>query len=460
MKDEFSEYYPLTKGELEDLWSRSVIVLDTNVILRLYRLSQKSVGEILELLNTMKDRIWIPYQVSLEYNRNRLEKIKESEGAYKTITEIVNSFIVKCDEKIREYSGYGIHPVIDMENNISEILEFAKKRMEIINKEHSDRSTSDHYHALHEKIGEIFRGRIGSDFSIDDLDALILRAKANLDKGVGPGSADYQDKRQKKLSDRECCGDFIIWESIIAESKARGCPVIFVTEDTKSDWWLRKDGKTVGPLPELRKEFRIRAGCTVYFYRFQQFLELSREHFGRNISDATVEDVKDKIVDELERIIDRKSADQSIIDSARNALDREVLLRSITERERDALDLDNIRISAAEFEKARQAGLSFEQMRRASVDFEVYRRIAQEAEIRRIQFEENTLRSERRRLEIAIDELSRKIHLLDTREIREGNDQRAFEISKLMEEYDRVQRDIRSIDERLIRSESTRRSMQ
>ncbi len=430
------------------LWDKAIIILDANVLLRLFRLNQKSVSEILDLLNTMRNRIWIPYQVGLEYNKNRLEKIKESELSYNTIVDIVQNFIIKCETKMREYSGFGVHPVVDMESGINEILEFTKKKMEIITKEVSERSTSNHYSELHDRIGKIFEGKIGKDHADDVIEKLIKKAKDQLERGIGPGSADYEERRRKKLPDRECCGDFLIWEAMIEEAKSRGCSVIFVTEDAKSDWWLRKDGKTIGPLPELRRDFHARVDNTIYFYRFQQFLEISRNYFGKKISDDTVNDVKETGEDELD-ISDSSELDQRqrAMARARSAMDRELLLRKLARAD----------ISARELDKIRQSMLALEQRRSTSGAVESLHHERQQAELRRLQYEDAALSADLRHLEFAADDILRRISNLDTREIREGNERVALEISKLMDERENILKQIRSLNHALAENSAARR---
>ena len=80
VRDLFAEYYPLTDAQVEECVVRGTIVLDTNVLLGLYRFSTEERKTLFEFLTKAKDRHWIPYQVALEYQRTRLSVVAQQAG--------------------------------------------------------------------------------------------------------------------------------------------------------------------------------------------------------------------------------------------------------------------------------------------------------------------------------------------------------------------------------------------
>src|SRR5699024_1918266 len=52
-------------------------------------------------------------------------------------------------------------------------------------------------------------------------------------------------------------------------------------------------GKTVGPRPELVKEFKDRANNTFHMYQADRFLELARENLDEQVSDEIVEEIRE-----------------------------------------------------------------------------------------------------------------------------------------------------------------------
>ena len=93
MRSSFCGYYPPTPDDYERLWKEATIVLDTNVLLNLYRLPTSARDEFLTVLDLLKDRLWVPHQVALEFQRNRLTVIaaerKSTEDALSSAQEIV-----------------------------------------------------------------------------------------------------------------------------------------------------------------------------------------------------------------------------------------------------------------------------------------------------------------------------------------------------------------------------------
>lgn len=75
MQKKFFGYYAPTQVEYEKIWANALIVVDTNVLLSLYRLPKTAREEFLLVLTKLKSRLWIPYQVALEFQSNRLSVI-------------------------------------------------------------------------------------------------------------------------------------------------------------------------------------------------------------------------------------------------------------------------------------------------------------------------------------------------------------------------------------------------
>ena len=68
---------------------------------------------------------------------------------------------------------------------------------------------------------------------------------------------------------------------------------MLVTDDKKEDWWERFKGKTVGPRPELVKEFKDSTSNTFHMYQADRFLELARENLGEQVSAEIVEEIRE-----------------------------------------------------------------------------------------------------------------------------------------------------------------------
>ena len=73
MNNHYPEFKPLSADEIDAIWKGAIIVLDTNILLNLYRYSEETRDDVLSVMEKMKDRLWMPYQVGLEYFNNRVK---------------------------------------------------------------------------------------------------------------------------------------------------------------------------------------------------------------------------------------------------------------------------------------------------------------------------------------------------------------------------------------------------
>ena len=87
MRGLFPEYYALPEEDFSKLWDGCLFILDTNILLNLYRYSPKTRGKFFEFLNRLSSRLWLPHQVAKEYQHQRLNVIVEQEESYKRMKE-------------------------------------------------------------------------------------------------------------------------------------------------------------------------------------------------------------------------------------------------------------------------------------------------------------------------------------------------------------------------------------
>lgn len=112
MKNKFSGYYHPDSAFFDTLFKDAIIILDTNILLDLYRVSPKTSKELIEIIKKLGERIWIPYRVASEYHRNLFsvvgDQIKKYEDATKAMDpyerlswrrEIILSFLMNYTKK-------------------------------------------------------------------------------------------------------------------------------------------------------------------------------------------------------------------------------------------------------------------------------------------------------------------------------------------------------------------------
>ncbi|WP_268842466.1 PIN-like domain-containing protein [Aeromonas enteropelogenes] len=97
----FKGFYNPNEAELNSAWKNenTLFVFDTNVFLNLYGYAEQTRNDFFELLTAISHNIWIPYQVGLEYQRRRLETIRDEKAIFIKINEHLDKIdkVFKCD---------------------------------------------------------------------------------------------------------------------------------------------------------------------------------------------------------------------------------------------------------------------------------------------------------------------------------------------------------------------------
>jgi hypothetical protein len=296
MKEQFPGYYYPPDEDFAKLWIDCLFVFDTNILLNLYRYEITTRNEFIGTLQDakIKDRIWIPYQVALEYHDERSHVIKSLINAYDEIEKSVKDSHAKIKKRLESCKGR--HPIIDVEeiigslnSNCGSILEKLEQKKEA----HPDWNTKDE---IRDKIYTLFDKKVGSPYSQEKLDKIYQEGELRYKYRIPPG---YEDRPEKKKFPYKQYGDLVLWLQLIDHSKKVHMPTIFVTDDNKKDWWDKDNGRDSSPRPELIQEFFLETGMAFYAYSPKQFIEGAEKYLNIKFTP--------KAIDEIERV---KQADE------------------------------------------------------------------------------------------------------------------------------------------------------
>ena len=243
MKNTIKEFLDLSTDEKNTLWENCIFVFDTNVLLNLYRYTKKTREILLEALEKLNSRIWMPEHVAYEFMKSRPEVVFEVIDGYDKFGKKIEEFLSTCREELR------------LENNTLEIDKLKKLLNEWLDEV---RGTNLEVQSLSEdfilrKLLKLFDGKVGEPFEETEMKQISQEGKERYEKEIPPGYKDAKKKTGKV--ENNIYGDFIVWKQILRYAKENKRDVIFVTSDQKEDWWLKVSGRTVGPRIELRKEF-------------------------------------------------------------------------------------------------------------------------------------------------------------------------------------------------------------
>lgn len=85
MDNLFSGYLPQRLNT--DNFKDSIIVFDTNVLLNIYRLQPQSIKNFFRALTRVKQQVWIPHIVAIEYNSLRTNVLQQEKEFLNKITK-------------------------------------------------------------------------------------------------------------------------------------------------------------------------------------------------------------------------------------------------------------------------------------------------------------------------------------------------------------------------------------
>lgn len=293
MQELFWGYYKPTEEEFKKLWNKGVFVFDTNILLNLYRYSEKTRERLFEILYLLKDRIWIPHQVAYEYQEGRLNTISEQSDPYEEIQKILDEYLENLNKLVNRYSKRHSFTSFVEENKIISTATRANKRISKTLKEKIKQDPNLIEEDIHrDKIDNLFSGKIGNPYDEEEVQKIYKQVKSRFEKEIPPG---YKDK--KKPSYRKQYGDAIIWFQLIDYAKTQNKPIIFVTDDAKEDWWKIHKGKTISPRPELIQEMKSEANVNFWMYTGDRFLMYAEEYLKLLEEPEVIEEAKEIRVD-------------------------------------------------------------------------------------------------------------------------------------------------------------------
>lgn len=282
---------------------RHFFVLDASAILNLYRYPKKARDDLVSVLKKISDRLWIPHQAALEYQRNRLKVVAEQKSRFAEARGAATSAVRELESYFSSLRNR--HALIDPEGlleGVRTLVANFTEKLDELEKTQFDVQEDDPIRA---ELDSIFAGKIGAAPTAEAI-AQICQDGARrfatneppglMDEGKGKDGKAFYSYGGVKYEAR--FGDLILWEQLLRYAQGASIKsVIFITDDNKPDWWLKIDSKgekNIGPRPELIEEIRRRAGVEgFYMYGSAQFLQHAHHYLRTQVSEDTIADVRE-----------------------------------------------------------------------------------------------------------------------------------------------------------------------
>lgn len=287
MRTKYQHYFKKSEKELKIIWEKASIVFDANCLLNLYRYSDSAKDEFLSILVKLEKRIWLPEQAASEFFQNRLSEISKQSKTYDENIKLIETL----KDNLSNNRGHPFLPKKQLEDFLKS-LDLAKTNF--------DTAKSGHLQKLNEddvlsSLSKLFSDRVGEELSEDKLAEVMENGPDRMKAQIPPGFKDYPKHNDPKseYEKKSNFGDLILWLQLIENAKKNQKPVVLVTDDWKEDWWEQVHGRTIGPRPELIKEFFLETTQDILIYRSEQFLKYAKVHLNAEISEDTLSEVKD-----------------------------------------------------------------------------------------------------------------------------------------------------------------------
>ncbi|WP_152545505.1 PIN-like domain-containing protein [Pseudomonas chlororaphis] len=294
MKKEFPGFFANGTSDIESLWDECIFVLDANVLLSLYRYSDSTRSELLQVFDALADRLWIPNQVAFEYLNNRLTVIGEQ-------SKIYDDAIKKIETLRKSLENSNQHPFVS-KNTLSASIETFEKLIVELNENRSIHEKRINNDEIKDQLEKLLADKVGKIYTKEETEQIIVKGKARYEEKIPPGYCDIKKGGNSTLFSDICkpYGDYIVWLQLIDKSKADDKSVIFITGDVKEDWWLLFNGRTIGPQPQLVEEFQSLTKKTFYMYPPDRFLERANMYLQQETSQQAVDEIRDIRFEESE----------------------------------------------------------------------------------------------------------------------------------------------------------------
>lgn len=265
-----------------------IIILDTNVLLNIYRYSPEFSEFGMECLLAIKDYIYLPATVRLEFGKHCRAAFANMEARVKKASKETTDRINKAKENILasciNLERLKFSDVGDFKEGLTAILDNLTKYAFDFFDERKGLELISHYWGKNDKVAELVKyiaddARVMVEPSQEEIFAWCEEGEERYKKGNPPGFKDAKNKDGVRKY-----GDLIIWKEILKFSRENNKNIIFITDDVKSDWWETNEEKRTFH-NSLISEFS-KTGHTINAYESQTFYSLLSSEYGIVQSDA------------------------------------------------------------------------------------------------------------------------------------------------------------------------------
>lgn len=299
MKELFPYFYQDEEFDFEPLWQNAIFAFDTNVLLNLFAYHAQARQEWLEVLKKLgaENRLFMPFQVAYEYHLglagrvDRARKVNVSSSDLRCELHSVNELfkntalvhskeVVNGLEKKRMDAQKRITAIVQkFESELSSEVESWKKQFE-----------SD-WMKTRNSLADAFSDCSASAPSASTICARCDDAERRYVQNIPPG---YKDAAKREADFGNQYGDALIWFELLDVTRQTGKPLIFVTFDSKGDWWDKSREGHLKARKELVNEMLVKSGVVFHLSTAKRFADWMQSTSGATQATSEVERVEEE----------------------------------------------------------------------------------------------------------------------------------------------------------------------
>lgn len=223
--------FSYTPESMDQIKNEAFVVLDANVLLAPYEMNSASMSAIDKIYGDLSksNRLVVPAQAAREFYAHKSQKIA-------TLTEKLQGTISRCNnplmqDKLSIFDGDPTY--IEVQSLLKEIANSSRKvatKLSDIKDKLKGYDGGDPVSICYQKYlsSAVVELKLSAQERLEHYKEHLRRKNLR----IAPG---FKDSHKNDGG----IGDYIIWKTILQVANERKIPCIFVTNEEKSDWWLR-----------------------------------------------------------------------------------------------------------------------------------------------------------------------------------------------------------------------------
>jgi len=290
LSEGFEGYLIPDDAERDAALRSALVAVDANVLLNLYRYNVGTREDLLSVLESLGDRLWLPHQVVREFWRNRLGAIGNPQSAAAQVRQGLEK---SRDAARRAIEAWAKQVALDDAARTAVLADFelaVQSMLAAVEKGvpgNVDPTTGTKDDPILARLSICLDGKVGRPLSDTDWEAAVAEGTRRVTAEEPPG---YRDAAKDDSTLPEgAAGDYLVWMQLMAEGGSRDIDIILVTGDEKEDWWRRHRAALIGPRTELFDEYWNRGKRRFYLFTPTELLQRS-DALSVTVAEASVED--------------------------------------------------------------------------------------------------------------------------------------------------------------------------